>query len=163
MTEICRKCKQVICATLCRERLSCNALYVYMWWKVKQYKLRVSEGPVLTTVFRIKKEGNDGTSNVQSATVCNFDYFRNIAGGRMFGTCSFVKTTMEWLCLCFKTKEGNHYGVYECVGRQCWQVIGCEGKQRTFGWLSNIQCGGVCDCNSQFSGCLRVKLSWAAE
>ena len=40
-----------------------------------------------------------------------------------------------------------------------FQVIWREAKQLSFVWLSSSQCGDVCDCNSQFSGCLRVELS----
>ena len=46
---------------------------------MKQCKLWVSEGTVLATVFRIKKEGNYGTNNLRIATFRSFDRFCNIA------------------------------------------------------------------------------------
>jgi len=59
---------------------------------MKQYKLRVSEGTVLATVFRIKKEGNDVTSSVRGATVCSFDCFRNFA---VWGECSALASVLS--------------------------------------------------------------------
>jgi len=45
---------------------------------MKQYKLNVSAGTVLATVFGIKKEGNYGTNSLRSATFRSFDCFRNL-------------------------------------------------------------------------------------
>jgi len=66
-----------------------------------------------------------------------------------------------YVCVSIQKREtiAGSTNVWEDSADTGLQVIGCEGKQRSFGWFINSQCGEVCDCNSQFSVCLRVELS----
>jgi hypothetical protein len=79
----------------------------------------------------------------------------------MFGTCSFVKTT-NCMSFVFQDRLGKPLRGLRMCGKSAdteLQVIGCEGKQRSLGWLTDSPCADICGCSTKFSGCLRVELS----